>query len=122
MTEQELKPCPMQELINIISDCEYGNKKYAYIHTDTLKGWLNAWNTRADAWQLIETAPKDETHIRGLWVRNSKTKQQWWESFIGHIDEESGEFVDSYGNHCGWNVEDFQHWMPLPQPPQQESE
>ena len=72
-------------------------------------------------WQLIETAPKDKAHIRGLWVtcfRNTPQEHTVWQQFIGDIDED-GDFVDIEGGYCfGWNVNDYTHWMPLPEPPE----
>lgn len=67
-------------------------------------------------WQPIETAPKDGTlHVRGLTVRNRRTGVCWWEAIAGRVDDD-GDFVDHDGN-CPWRTEDYEYWMPLPEPP-----
>lgn len=72
-------------------------------------------------WQPIETAPKDGTiHIRGLWVTVKGVKAKEFQQFIGFIDED-GDFKDMvYFDDFGWAAKDYTHWMPLPEPPEQD--
>jgi hypothetical protein len=66
-------------------------------------------------WQPIDTAPKDGTpHLRGLWVNTSTGDV--WDIDAGYIDDH-GDFLDLFGDVLGWDVEDYSHWMPLPEPP-----
>lgn len=67
-------------------------------------------------WQLIETAPRDVLHVRGLWVHSSRTGEKlYWEAIAGYVDED-GDFVDHDSN-SPWMVDDYTHWMPLPPAP-----
>jgi len=63
-----------------------------------------AWGTRTDPWQPIETAPKDGTEILGYaggFLLLSWRDDEWHEETF----EESG-----------WNPT---HWMPMPAPPKE---
>jgi hypothetical protein len=77
---------------------------------------LAAWNRRAtpeapsDAWQPIETAPKDGTWILG-WAQSDSTpyRVSWGRNHNGSMTwcTSSFSFVGGY----------ITHWMPLPAPP-----
>jgi len=72
-------------------------------------------------WQPIETAP-DTPHFRGLWVRHQKTSYRnywYWDCCAGFIDDEDGRWKTLSGDDCGWEAEDFTHWLPFPQPPEE---
>ena len=71
----------------------------------------------ASAWQPIETAPDDIQHIRGLWSVYNKTGEKFWNSYLGYVDDETGEFGGEYGEDFGWSNDDFTHWMHRPTQP-----
>lgn len=69
-------------------------------------------------WQPIETWVDDgEQHIRGVWVTNNVTGKDHWEQFLGHVHEDSWDFVDHNGDDFGWGMGDYTHWMPVAEPP-----
>ena len=68
-------------------------------------------------WMPIATAPKDGSHFFAiLTVRNSALRIERMEFYVISIDEETHE-VSHYGEYVGWDLHDFTHWMPLPEPP-----
>ena len=71
-------------------------------------------------WQPIETAPRDSSlHVRGLWVYHSRNGERlYWDAVAGYVDQESGDFLQTCGDDCGWDRADFTHWMSLPPPPE----
>lgn len=68
-------------------------------------------------WQPIESAPRDEPILLALTVRNNKSGAEWWEMHSAWVRSDD-EQIGSYGSDPGWTLEDFTHWMPLPDPPQ----
>lgn len=74
------------------------------------------------AWQPIETAPRDGTHILGyiydepdvIWFETSKN---WPTDPVG-INAWTNGVVSNGGYDCGYNIIEPTHWMPLPEPPQ----
>lgn len=71
-------------------------------------------------WQPIETAPDEVVHIRGLWVYRASTFERlYWQADIGFVNDD-GEFVGvGHTGDFGWRADDYTHWMPLPEPPEQ---
>lgn len=69
-------------------------------------------------WRSIKDDPPPmdgALHVRGLWVTSNRTGAKWWEAISGHVDDD-GDFVD-YDENAPWRVDDYTHWMPLPEPP-----
>ncbi|SAJ89162.1 hypothetical protein [Burkholderia multivorans] len=97
------------------SDC---NTDFAWL------AWSAARRTTPDreAWQPIETAPKDGTHILG-WCRNYGARQTHWHLFgegsiaKSNFDVGKGESGNWYWHEplshwlSSWKPT---HWMPLP--------
>lgn len=84
---------------------------------------IKAWNTRADDWRPIETAPKDG---RALLAWNGNPLNYVW---MVCWAEEGGWFIPSCGRdgqtHGGYfNSPQFSptHWKPLPEPPQEKTD
>jgi hypothetical protein len=73
-----------------------------------------------EAWQPIETAPKDNTpHIRGLWVYARGTRLAlYWDAVAGYTTDD-GQFVTLSADDTGWDADDYTHWMPMPAPPKE---
>lgn len=70
-------------------------------------------------WQPIDTWVDDgKEHLRGLWVCHQFLIPTYWGQYLGFVDTESWEFVDQHGEHFGWNMGDYTHWMPVPTPPE----
>jgi len=70
-------------------------------------------------WQPIETAP-DEPHFRGLHVHQKRAQLPdyvYWDCCAGFIDDETGVWKTLSGDDCGWEADDFTHWLPMPIPP-----
>lgn len=63
-----------------------------------------AWNTRPDQWQPIETAPKDGTAI----IVGGGTAE-WNPNQYGWFSHQGQAIIE-------WEVT---HWMPLPEPPKE---
>lgn len=63
-------------------------------------------------WQPIETAPVDVPFIATILVRNNKTGEEHYDTHVICIDYETGDLVEDFG----WRLEDYSHWMPLPNP------
>lgn len=132
----ELKPCPfcggegdveqVKSLINTASYqaacsnedcCAYQFLMHNY---PTKRQAIKAWNTRADDWRPIETAPKDG---RALLAWNGNPLNYVW---MVCWAEEGGWFIPSCGRdgqtHGGYfSSPQFSptHWKPLPEPPQE---
>jgi hypothetical protein len=75
-------------------------------------------------WQPIETAPKDEVHIRGLYANhrvstNPDVYKKIWEYDEGYVDSD-GDFVDRDGEPTGWAALDYTYWRPSLDPPKTE--
>ncbi len=63
--------------------------------------------------------PPESSHIRGLWVFRAKTKERlYFQASLGHIHDETGEFVGEYDEDFGFAAEDYTHWTPLLAPPE----
>lgn len=73
-------------------------------------------------WQPIETAPKDGTKVI-LYNGNRAASAQWFDKFEKCENDQfpqTGWFEGiSYGYHCFFYSPT--HWIPLPEPPNQES-
>ncbi len=68
-------------------------------------------------WQPIATAPKDgETRLYAVEVHGAKGAS-WWEYYALYLDDDSELNEISGDPFTTWSLEDFTHWMPLPQPP-----
>lgn len=81
------------------------------------------------AWQPIETAPKDGTHI--LLFYQGNVYSSWYEkseefTFVDKQGKKHTNYsywhIDSLDNNCWYDIEDEVpescYWMPLPNPPQ----
>jgi hypothetical protein len=70
-------------------------------------------------WKLIdENTPKDEPHVRGIWVYSSSTqKPLYWQADCGTVSDD-GFFSLSDGDDAGWHPDDYTHWIALPPPPE----
>lgn len=69
-------------------------------------------------WMPIDTATYDEPFMVGLWV-TSNTGQRWWETYIVVCDGDTGELKSwPDDSPLGWELQDFEAWQPLPEPPQ----
>lgn len=118
-SQEGLKPCPFCGGTAELSEGRTGDDKpWLYIECTTLECGAIAdpevWNTRhpsfndaIEAWQPIETAPKDATEIIGL-LRPKVIRLVWW-------------FAPSSRSQ-GWRDENSNlvkptHWMSLPEPP-----
>ena len=72
-----------------------------------------------NAWQPIETAPKDGTRIVAGTRVNHTSGYSFWDAHVVWFDDEEGEIAsDAYQ---GWAWDDYTHWLPLPTPPEGES-
>jgi len=68
------------------------------------------WNTRADVWLPIESAPKAESIL----IFDDSEKRQ----FVGYVDDVGDVWADIHGEDdtiCCVPT----HWMPLPKPPRE---
>lgn len=76
-------------------------------------------------WQLIGTAPKDESEFLAYdSVSKKQDVAQWheWGAGRGYFravqsDSEYGPYEDEFGH----KSENITHWMPLPEPPSEAS-
>lgn len=66
-------------------------------------------------WQKIETAPTDGTEFLAAVEVHDQQGNWWWERNVISIDDETGDVPTSDPH--GWTLEDYSHWMPLPEPP-----
>ena len=86
--------------------------------------WVRFYNTRdalsadlapvADAWQPIETAPRDGTRFLAFerWNADYQIYECWWGEDFGNWE----------GWRDAWDSEpEPTHWMPLPKPPSGEN-
>ena len=90
---------------------------------------INLLNTEqavaVPGWLPIESAPKDDVHVRGMWVhgpgKHGTHDPLYFAQHVGHVDD-AGYFVDDAGNEYGWRPEHYTHWTPfiVPQPPKVE--
>lgn len=62
---------------------------------------------RCDAWQPIETAPKDVMHTIIVWTPEGAQLAWWSEGNLCWLEQGSGKHL--------WD--EPTHWMPLPEPP-----
>lgn len=73
-------------------------------------------------WQPIETAPKDGTHILGLF--DEGVIETWWRVNVRDDGSEYGHEWDAItlSSHgcgcCSWENDPPKAWMPLPEPPE----
>lgn len=97
---------------------------------------VNAWNTRADGWQPIETAPKDGTRIL-LWTTTDGDAElaeyistingqaaQISIAQIGSWDSGNPDPDPMWTRSACWEIDIIgnpTHWMPIPTPPEAES-
>ena len=115
MTDK-LKPCPCCYSTDIV---DWSKNTDHFYGCECQKCGLTAksaeaWNTRADDWQPIETAPKDEwiliatpQHDAGMTTSMWDSEVEWW-------------MIDDGKNPELWLRGDAPtHWKPLPQPPKE---
>jgi len=68
-------------------------------------------------WQPIETAPKDGTEfLAAIQVHNTRG-DEWWERHVVAVDDATGDLISDQP----WSLGDYSHWMPLPDPPKEET-
>jgi len=68
-------------------------------------------------WQPIETmTPEDGRVLATLPVHHAQTKEFWYTEYhVIWLEAETGELhEDAYQ---GWDLEDYEYWMPLPAAP-----
>jgi len=83
-------------------------------------GTIRLWNTRADEWQPIETAPKDGTEILGLDQDAGEARVVFWDKRV-KLDQHIGLLNVNRGA-CWVKSENYETfmpntWQPLPAPP-----
>jgi hypothetical protein len=118
----ELKPCPLpwcrsdDVFLNTLGN--YEKQDYAVEcracgcstdYKETAYGAIDLWNTRADNWQPIETAPTKRREPIWLWGPNY---------------EKPGQAMSDTFWISGFSIENKPtHWMPrpTPEPPKEES-
>jgi len=132
----ELKPCPAghKEVTIWMDESQFAKTSYVvFCHGTPVEpcGWrvkrdteaeaIKAWNTRADDWQPIETAPKDGTiilvavDVPGLvrmvrWASGGMYGVGCWANFPQRGNGGIGPIV---------LMVPPTRWQPLPQPPQE---
>lgn len=142
-SQEGLKNCPFcggeAEFENLVFEavvrCKecYGTLTRAHeAKTDTGVATVKAaWNTRhpsfndaIEAWQPIETAPKDGTEINGYRSDQGVFTFRWAEmsEFVDEgaiVDGHDTEFAWWWHDRWGWMEKDLTptHWQPLPTPP-----
>ena len=67
-------------------------------------------------WRPIETAPKDAPFLAAVRVSNNRTGTTYWEQHVLLLDDETGSIHPEFQQ--GWELSDYSHWQPLPEPPQ----
>lgn len=75
---------------------------------------------------LAEAAPKWRTDMENIprdgapfivgGLVQHVNGNQWWESHVVWLDDETGEIPADC--ECPFDLEDFEHWMPLPKAPE----
>lgn len=105
---------------------------YAHItpHHDTAEkhaGYANLFFVAAKAlqspeWVAIEDAPKNLhyiVHFRAVKVNINQTGRSYWDIHRGYVSED-GDFCDAdNGEPYGWQPDDYSHYRPDLQPPEQ---
>ena len=74
-------------------------------------------------WQPIETAPKDGTKILVFCRHGECEISEWYECWkTNYVLVEGTEYFEKHETlyQEGWNSNGFTHWMPLPEPPEQD--
>lgn len=111
MTDK-LKPCPFcggEAGLNEVED-GYGGLSGAYVvclNVCNVQATPITWNTRADDWQPIETAPKD-----GSTVIVEGGTAYWHNGYAAWFSHSAQRPIE-------WPVT---RWKPLPEPPEQGEE
>lgn len=49
-----------------------------------------------------------DPHMRGITVYNNRTGVTRFDAYYGYISEDTGNFIDQYGEDFGWRAEDFE--------------
>lgn len=128
----ELLPCPFcggeadewfdkaEDLYKVLIDhtltCPLVDVQFEYMERQTM---LSKWNTRADDWQPIETAPKDGTVILvtvGTCFGWSNIGSAYWEDCGDGIEGwvSRGLLRDFNGGYNDLGLGNPTHWKPLP--------
>ena len=66
-------------------------------------------------WQDIASAPSDGTEFLAAVQVRDLSGNEWWERHVVAVDDETGLILDYY--YAGWDIADYSHWQPLPEPP-----
>ena len=120
MTDTDLKPCPFcggeAQLIKLtdidvkvscISNSGWCDAEVQREDADTC---IEAWNTRTHGWQPIETAPKDGTGFIAYSPTHGIKTPVSWNKDYRRFDKNGYSSLKN----------DWTHWMPLPNPPEEQ--
>ena len=66
-------------------------------------------------WQPIETAPRDGSEFLAVVEVKNLYGLRWHERRVIWVDEETGDLSEDCD--FGWSLDDYTHWMPLPDAP-----
>lgn len=66
-------------------------------------------------WRPMDSAPIGTSFLAAIEVHSEKKGTQWWERHIILIDEDTGAIGDDF--YQGWDLGEYEFWMPLSLPP-----
>lgn len=96
----------------------------------TATEYMHMKDIARDVWQAArrwipvekEKIPLNENVMCGLWVRNTKKCYTYFDTYCISFNDEF-EPRDKWGNYISeWEYDDFTHWLPLPQPPEESND
>lgn len=105
---------------------DHGSDLLSANRVTALLGHITALTTERDAlreanaWQPIETAPRDGTKILVFTHRENVEISKWFESYFDEYEPVEGtEYFRKVRRKYteGWNSNTPTHWRPLPAPP-----
>lgn len=113
-----------EELSELISDvaADLSQTKEVWTAGDLADALLAAFDeagVQCLRWELMDSAPLDESILAACKVRDNETSQSWWEMHSVCVHSETGEITSE--TDAGWSIDDYSHFMPLPPPPKENS-